>query len=103
MVTRAQSTTPIVYVNDAFTALTGYTAEESVGHSPAFLQGPATDASVLDRLKQDLTAGRVFEGQAINYRKDGSSFVMHWRVMPVCAADRTPVYYVAVQQKAPAA
>jgi PAS domain-containing protein len=58
---------------------------------------------VLERLKQDLATGRVFEGQAINYRKDGSSFVMHWRVMPVCAADGTPVYYVAVQQEEPAA
>ena len=47
MVTQAAPGTPIVYVNDAFTALTGYTPEDVMGKSPRMLQGPKTDETVL--------------------------------------------------------
>ena len=102
MVTEAgdsSSHTPIVFVNQAFTDLTGYTAEEVVGKSPAFLQGPETDRAVLDRLRDDLIAGRVFEGKATNYRKDGTPFTMHWRVAPVKEGSAAPKYYIAVQRR----
>jgi PAS domain S-box-containing protein len=100
MITQAAPQTPIVYVNDAFTALTGYTASDVIGKSPRLLQGPKTDDAVLERLREDLAAGRVFEGEAINYRQDCSEFVMNWRVFPVVGADDKPVYYVALQQEA---
>lgn len=101
MVTKAghgTSNTPVVFVNEAFTALTGYTAEEVLGKSPTFLQGPATDRAILDRLRDDLIAGRVFEGRTTNYRKDGTAFMMHWRVAPVTEDDGEPTYYIAVQR-----
>jgi PAS domain S-box-containing protein len=101
MVTEADDTssnTPIVFVNEAFTALTGYTAEEVLGKSPALLQGPATDRAVLDRLRDDLMADRVFEGEATNYRRDGTPFTMHWRVAPVKEGIAEPKYYIAVQR-----
>jgi PAS domain S-box-containing protein len=100
MVTQAAPQAPIVYVNDAFTALTGYTPAEVIGKSPRLLQGPKTDHAVLDRLREDLSAGRVFEGQAVNYRRDCSEFDMFWRVFPVYGADEKPVYFVALQQEA---
>ncbi len=100
MVTQAAPQTPIVYVNDAFTALTGYTPAEVIGKSPRLLQGPKTDDAVLDQLRDDLSAGRVFEGQAVNYRRDCSEFDMFWRVFPVYGADEKPVYFVALQQEA---
>jgi PAS domain S-box-containing protein len=101
MVSEASARTPIVYVNEAFTDLTGYAADETVGKSPGFLQGPATDRTVLDRLHQDMWAGRVFEGKAINYRKDGSAFTMHWRVVPVHDNGGRPLYFVAFQRELP--
>jgi PAS domain S-box-containing protein len=90
--------TPIVYVNDAFTELTGYSEDEVLGESPTLLQGDDTDRDVLARLVSDLEAGRTFEGEAVNYRKDGSSFVMHWRVAPVMR-DGASVAFVAVQRE----
>lgn len=100
MITEAAAKNPIVYVNKAFADLTGYSTEEVVGKSPGFLQGPGTDASVLTRLHADMAAGRVFEGKAVNYRKDGSAFTMWWRVIPVTDSSAQPIYFVAFQREA---
>lgn len=67
---------PIVYVNPAFCELTGYGPHEVMGKSPSILQGPNTDKEVIDRLNVDIRHGNVFHGRAINYRKDGSEFMM---------------------------
>jgi PAS domain S-box-containing protein len=99
MVTEATSRTPILYVNEAFTQLTGYTSEEVLGKSPSLLQGTETDPAVLDQLRQDLEAGRNFEGEATNYRKDGTPFSMHWRVAPVRSGNDEVHYFVAVQRR----
>lgn len=100
MVTDAQLEEPgptIRYVNPAFEQLTGYGADEVVGRNPRFLQGPSTDRRVLDRLRGDLLTRGTFEGQTINYRKDGSEFVMSWRISAVRSEDGTAEAYVAVQ------
>lgn len=90
--------TPIVFVNEAFTALTGYTVDEVLGKSPSLLQGPDTDPVIIERLRKDLEDGRVFQGSTINYRKDGVPFTMDWRVAPVVRADGGPKYHIAVQR-----
>lgn len=87
----------IVYVNPAFERMTGYTAAEVLGRDPRFLQGPATDRRVLDRLRTDLEAGRPFQGETMNYRKDGTPFTMAWRIAAVRGPDGRPTHYVAAQ------
>jgi PAS domain S-box-containing protein len=88
----------IVFVNPAFTALTGYAAEEVLGKTPRLLQGPGTDRQVLDRLRAALAAGRCFEGEALNYRKDGSELWLEWRIAPVRDAAGRISHFVAVQR-----
>ncbi len=88
----------IVFANSAFRALTGYTPEEVVGKSPRILQGPATDARVIERLTAALKEGGSFEGSAINYRKDSTAFIMHWRVVPVRVAG-VVAYWMAIQRE----
>jgi PAS domain S-box-containing protein len=73
----------IVYVNDGFTRITGYSREEVIGKSPRILQGPKTDRAVLDKLKDALQKGHSFFGQTVNYRKDGSEFVNQWDIHPL--------------------
>ena len=90
---------PIVYVNEGFTAMTGYSVEEVIGKTPTILQGPKTDAEVLERLASDLSAGRPFHGQAINYRKDGSEFAIEWKVVPVADVQGAVTHFVAVQRE----
>jgi PAS domain S-box-containing protein len=52
MITKAEPGYPVVYVNDAFAEITGYSLDEIVGKSPAILQGPKTDRAVLDSLSK---------------------------------------------------
>lgn len=66
----------ITYTNAAFTTLTGWEASEVIGKSPKLLQGDATDKKVIARLTKALKDGGDFEGSAINYKKDGTPFIM---------------------------
>ena len=100
MITDANLDAPgprITFVNSAFTAMTGYTAEEVLGKTPRLLQGPKTERTVLDRLRHDLTEGRLFYGETTNYRKDGSEFVLEWRVAPLRNAAGSLTHFVATQ------
>ena len=99
MITRAGKESPILYVNKAFTALTGYSAKSVIGKSPVLLQGPATERAPLDALHRCMREGKVFEGRAVNYDSKKRPFVMHWRVVPVRLAKGRPAeYFIAIQR-----
>ena len=88
----------IVYVNPAFTRITGYEAQEVLGKNPRFLQGPRTDRGVIDRLKAALHGDQIFYGEAINYRKDGKEFINDWHIEPIRGPDGTPTHFLAIQR-----
>jgi PAS domain S-box-containing protein len=100
MVTRAEDddTSPIVFVNDAFTEMTGYTADEVLGETPGFLQGAETDEQVLQRLDAKMKRGEDFHGETVNYKKDGTAFIIEWKVSPVKNAAGEITHYVSVQR-----
>jgi len=87
----------VIYVNDAFTDMTGYSADEVIGKTPGMLQGPDTEQDVLDRLDDKMSAGETFHGQTVNYRKDGTPFDIEWTVRPIQDNGET-THYVAVQR-----
>src|ERR1019366_8233287 len=64
----------ILYVNPAFERITGYAAEEVLGRSPRFLQGPRTSVDEIGRIGAALRARKPFRAELLNYRKDGSTF-----------------------------
>ena len=88
----------IVYVNSAFTRITGYTREEVLGATPRLLQGPATDRSVLDRLKSTLRAGDSFQGFTWNYAKNGTPYQVEWTVTPLRLEGERIDYFLSVQR-----
>jgi PAS domain S-box-containing protein len=102
LITDATKAGKIIYANKAFKALTGFDPDSVVGKTPRILQGPATDKKVLVRLAKTLQEGRRFEGRAINYRKDGTPFIMQWRVVPAKVGSKIKAW-LAIQREASSA
>lgn len=87
----------IVYVNDGFTKMTGYSREEVIGKTPRILQGNKTDRAVLDKLKKRLKEGQSFFGHTVNYRKDGSEFINQWDIHPLTNYKGEITHWVSYQ------
>ncbi len=101
LVTEAELELPgprIVYVNPAFTRITGYAPDDVIGRTPRVLQGPKTDRTVLERLRDSLGHDGTFEGETINYRKDGTEFLIQWYVVPLLDERGRTTHYLAVQR-----
>ncbi|MEO8011956.1 MAG: EAL domain-containing protein, partial [Dokdonella sp.] len=88
----------IVFVNPAFTVLTGYQPEDVIGRTPRLLHGPRTDRAVLAKLRETLSRGDTFVGETINYRKDGSEYDVEWKVTPIRNAEHEITHFGAIQR-----
>jgi PAS domain S-box-containing protein len=88
----------IVYVNPAFERMTGWSREDVLEKSPRILQGPKTDQNIFRDMRDRLNRGEPWQGQAVNYRKDGSEFVMEWSIVPIRDDHGRPHRYLAVQR-----
>ena len=88
----------IEYANPAFTQMTGYESHEILGRTPRFLQGPLTDRNLLQRMRHALQAGERFQGEAANYRKDGSTYMVEWLLSPVRDGDGRITHWVSAQR-----
>ena len=98
LITDASSKGSIIYANKAFKKLTGHDPVSVIGKTPRILQGAGTDGKVIKRLATALKSGGRFEGKAINYKKDGTPFIMFWRVLPI-KVKRKIVAWVAIQRE----
>ncbi len=98
LITDATVKGQVTYANKAFKKLTGYDESEIIGKTPRVLQGPGTDKKVIDRLTVALKSGGKFEGKAINYKKDGTPFIMYWRVLPIKVGKKIEAW-LAIQRE----
>jgi PAS domain S-box-containing protein len=81
MMTDAQAR--ITYVNPGFERLTGYRASEVLGRSAQFMQGPATSPATVAEIKRAVRDGSAFHGEALSYRKDGSTLWLALDISPL--------------------
>lgn len=88
----------ILYVNPAFTEMTGWPAEDIVGRTPRVLQGEETDPQVLQRLRRALERGEAFDARTVNYRRDGSPFELEWRTAPMRDTEGRITHYISIQR-----
>ncbi|MDB6123643.1 MAG: hypothetical protein JWQ71_2636 [Pedosphaera sp.] len=73
----------IVFVNQAFERLTGYTSAETLGRSPRFLQGENTDRPILAEISQALKHQEPIRRQLVNYGKDGNQYLLEMDMVPI--------------------
>jgi PAS domain S-box-containing protein len=92
-----QDDQPLVCVNPAFTAVTGYRPEEVLGRNCRFLQGPGTDPAAVARVRRALSEGRPVTEVLLNYRADGTTFYNELAVSPVLDERGRLTHFVAVQ------
>ena len=91
---------PIVFVNAAFTALTGYTSRDALGRNCRFLQGPLTDRKVVGRIRQALEAGEPIACDIVNYRKTGEPYWSRIGIDPVRDAGGAISHFISFQRNA---
>ena len=73
----------IIYVNKAFTEITGYSASDTLGKTPKILQGELTDKTELAKLEKNLSLHKASELTVINYKKNGEVFWNNFKVNPI--------------------
>jgi len=88
----------ILYVNEAFTKMTGYTSEEVIGKTPRILQGPKTDKNELKKLSTALRNCQPCEMTVVNYKKNGEEFWIHISITPVANEKGWFTHWIAIER-----
>jgi len=88
----------VLWVNPAFTRLTGYTGEEVLGQTLRILNSGQQDSSFYRKLWQTVLAGGVWRGELVNRRKDGSLYTDEMTITPVRGAGEEITHFIAVKQ-----
>jgi PAS domain S-box-containing protein len=92
-----QPDNPIVFANGAFFDLTGYSNEETIGRNCRFLQGPQTDRSTVDEVRQAISEERAVAVDILNYKKGGKPFWNALFLGPIFDQDGKLLYFFASQ------
>jgi len=92
------NTGAVIWVNRAFTPLTGYTPEEIYGHSLKILKSGKHDRIFYRDLWQTILSGNVWEGETVNRRKDGTLYVEQQTIAPVLDESGRTSNYIAIKQ-----
>lgn len=89
---------PIIFVNSAFEAVTGYSREEAIGQNARFLQANDTNQDELAILREAINNHRNCDVVLRNYRKDGTLFYNDLRIAPIRDERNEVTHYIAVQR-----
>lgn len=88
---------PLIYVNEGFERLTGYSIQEVVGKNCRFLQGEETDQKSVDEIRKAINSGEECTVELLNYRKDGTPFWNRLSITPLKNEEGVVTHYVGVQ------
>jgi PAS domain S-box-containing protein len=92
-----QSDNTIIFCNEAFRKMTGYSDDETIGRNCRFLQGPDTDRETVSKIREAIVAGQDVAVDILNYRKDGSTFWNAVFISPVRDEAGKIIYFFASQ------
>ncbi|WP_209792136.1 PAS domain-containing sensor histidine kinase [Ensifer adhaerens] len=85
----------IVYVNDAFIRITGYSRPDALGRSPGFLQGHGTELATIEAIDRAITRSRAIRVELLNYAKDGREYWVDMSIAPIVGSDGRASHFVA--------
>lgn len=85
----------IIFVNQAFTKMTGFTPEDAIGRTPDITIGPLTDREALEKIRVARDAREHARVEILKYRKDGSVFWAEMDLIPVFDEERVFSHYCA--------
>ncbi len=88
----------IIYVNPAFTALTGYTPDEVIGNSPSMLQGEDTDPEVKRGIREALMRHEPIRATLLNYSKTGTQYWIELNLIPLQDGAGKVTHYAAIER-----
>jgi len=88
----------ILWVNDGFKDMTGYTKKFAIGKKPSFLQGKKTSTIVKNQLRESLAFNHSYSGSIINYRKNGELYLCKITILPIYNLDEKLKYYMAIEK-----
>jgi diguanylate cyclase (GGDEF)-like protein/PAS domain S-box-containing protein len=87
----------IVWVNAAFSERSGFSSQEAIGHTPSFLKSGSHDTAFYRELWQTILAGRVWRGEVVERRKDGSLYTAEEVITPLRDDKGTVTHFLAIQ------
>ncbi len=87
----------ITWVNPGFERMSGYSAAEVMGRSPAFLQTGLTDPATIARMHESLLAGQTFRSEILNRSKQGRDYWLELEIKPLHDQDGALTGYMAIQ------
>ena len=88
----------ILWVNPAFSRLTGYDAAEALGQNPRLLKSGHHPPEFYKDLWDTILAGRVWRGEMMNRRKDGRYYHEEMTITPLTTPDGTRSHFIAIKQ-----
>ncbi|WP_159901563.1 PAS domain S-box protein [Salinirussus salinus] len=93
-----QDDEPLIYVNEAFEEITGYSTGEVLGRNCRFLQGAETDEETVAEVRRAIDDRRPVVTELLNYRKDGTPFWNRLEVVPVRDEDGEVTHFLGLQR-----
>jgi two-component system sensor histidine kinase/response regulator len=89
----------VEWVNEGFTRITGYSAEEAIGKKPGkLLQGPASDPATVQHIRYQLSQNRGFTAELVNYAKGGRAYWVAIDVQPIYDRRGRVTNFIAIER-----
>ncbi|MEL6976038.1 MAG: PAS domain-containing protein [Bacteroidota bacterium] len=89
----------IIWTDNGFHEMTGYTKRFAVGKKPVFLQGPKTDAETKSKIRSLLAREERFDAAILNYRKNGEEYICHIDVIPLKDDSKKVTHFLAMEKE----
>ncbi|MCX6205330.1 MAG: response regulator [Bacteroidetes bacterium] len=88
----------IIFVNQSYSKMTGYSLEEVFGKSPALLQGVNTDKEILKKVKASMDVFEPCQYEVINYKKNGEEFWSSISLSPISDSQGLYTHWIAIKR-----